>query len=196
MHSFFINLTRRPDRRMQFETDMQRMGIDVERFQAIEHKVPAIGCLMSHLAVLKLARERNYERVCIFEDDFEFLITKEEYNTTLEAIPTDFDVVMLGWYIFESAPYNEVFGKVLHATTTSGYIVNRKFYDTLINHLETGVSLFLSNLTVWNVISLYSIDQYWIKLQPTAKWLHTLKRIGKQRAGFSDLTGTHVAYDY
>lgn len=196
MHCFFINLERRGDRREQFEKEASRMGIEVERFQAIAHQVPAIGCLMSHLAVMKLARERNYERVCIFEDDFEFVVSKEEFNTTLAAIPEDFDVVMLGWYLNESAPYNGVFGKVLSATTTSGYIVNRKFYDTIINNFEAALSLFVSNLRAWNVIALYSADQYWLRIQSTAKWLHTLKRIGKQRAGHSDIVGGYVAYDY
>ena len=196
MHSFFINLERRKDRRAEFESQAMRMGIEVERFRAIEHKIPAIGCLMSHLSVLKLARERNYERVCVYEDDFEFLVSKEEFDATLEAIPADFDVVMIGWYIFESVPYNDIFAKVLHATTTSGYIVNRKFYDTLIDAFETGLSSFISNIHVWNVLSLYSADQCWVRIQPTAKWLHTVKRIGKQRAGFSDLVGGHVAYDY
>jgi GR25 family glycosyltransferase involved in LPS biosynthesis len=169
------------------------MGIDVERFPAIAHQVPAIGCGLSHLAVLKLARERGYESVCVFEDDFEFLVGRPEFDTVLSNLPPNFDVVMLGWYIFDSNPYNEMFNKVNHATTTSCYIVHRKFYDTLINKLTEGINLFQKNQLQVNI---YSIDQYWTKLQPSAQWYHTIQRIGRQRESFSDLTGTFVAYEY
>jgi hypothetical protein len=197
MHSFFINLDRRVDRRLQFETEASRMGIEVERFPAIGHKVPALGCTMSHLAVLKLARARGYEHVCIFEDDFQFIVSNEEYRAVIAAIPNDFDVVMLGWYINESLPYNIVFGKAVSATTASAYIVNRKFYDTIISTLETAASLFEANLhDISRSISLYINDQYWIRIQPSANWLYSLKRIGRQRPGYSDLVGAHVVYDY
>jgi glycosyl transferase family 25 len=172
------------------------MGIDSERFPAIAHSVPGLGCALSHIAVLKLARDRGYERVCIFEDDFEFLVDREEYTSIIDRIPTDADVVMLGWYLHRNVPYNDQFGRVIDATTTSAYIVHRKFYDKLIRTLEEGAALFKLNLHRSDAVSLYINDQYWRRIQPDAMWLHTLKRVGKQRAGFSDLVGREVAYDY
>lgn len=196
MNSFFINLNRRPDRRAQFEGECVRMGIRSERFPAVSHPMPALGCTLSHLSVLKLARERGYERVCIFEDDFEFLISKEEYEELLTKIPADFDIVMLGWYLHTSAPYNETFGKVLAGTTTSAYIVHSRFYDTLIQRWEEAAMMFQRNIHAQDVNARYSCDQYWRTLQPTATWLYTLKRTGRQRESFSDLVGEVVAYDY
>lgn len=196
MHSFYINLDRRADRRKEFEHECMRMGIESERFPAITHRMSALGCTMSHLAVLRLARDRGYERVCIFEDDFEFLISKEEYADLLSKIPAEFDVVMLGWYLYETAPYNETFGKVLSATTASGYIVHSRFYDTLIRNLEEAVGLFQKNIHTYDVVSKYINDQYWRRLQPNATWLYSVRRIGKQRQSFSDLVGQVVAYDY
>lgn len=196
MKGFYINLDRRTDRKEQFEHEKQKFKLDVERFSAISHPVPALGCTMSHLAVLKLARDRNYESVCIFEDDFEFLITQDEYSNILGNLPTDFDVVMLGWYIFNSTPYNEMFDKVIHATTASGYIVNKKFYDTLIKNLEDAVSLFQSHIREYDVVSKYINDQYWCRIQPEANWFHTRKRVGRQRPSHSDLVGGIVAYEY
>jgi GR25 family glycosyltransferase involved in LPS biosynthesis len=196
MPAFYINLDRRLDRRTQFEEECVRMGIDVERFPAVTHAVPALGCTMSHLAVLKEARQRGYESVCIFEDDFEFLISKEEYATLLTNLPENFDVVMLGWYLYQTAPYNEHFGKVLDATTASGYIVHSRFYDRLIANLEEAVTLFQRNIHTYDVVSKYINDQYWRRLQPTANWFYALKRTGKQRGSFSDLVGSYVTYDY
>ena len=193
MHAFYINLDRRTDRRTQFEGECQKMGLDVERFPAIAHSVPAIGCGLSHLAVLKLARERGYESVCVFEDDFEFLVGRPEFDNVLSKLPSDFDVVMLGWYIFESKPHNETFNKVVHATTGSGYIVHSRFYDKLISTWEEGMNLFKKFPYDHHI---FSIDQYWIRLQPTANWFHTIYRLGRQRPSYSDLVGTHVHYEY
>lgn len=196
MHALYINLDRRTDRRTQFEADAARLGLSVERFPAIAHSTPAIGCTLSHINALKLARDRGYERVCIFEDDFEFLVSREDYAAVLAAIPPEADVVMLGWYLNASQPYNETFGRVLDATTGSGYIVNRKFYDELIATLEEGARLFQANLHQFDAVAKYINDQYWRRLQPKSLWLHTLKRVGKQRPSYSDLVGGQVAYDY
>lgn len=193
MHFVYINLDRRTDRRNEFEHECAKMGLDVERFSAIAHPVPAIGCGLSHLAVLKLARERGYESVCVFEDDFEFLIGRSELDTVLSALPADYDVVMLGWYIFDSKPHSEMFNKVFHATTGSGYIVHSRFYDTLISTWQEGMDLFAD---FPRDPHLFSIDQYWIRLQPAANWYHTTTRVGHQRPSYSDLVGTHVKYEY
>lgn len=195
-NAFFINLDRRPDRRIQIEMELQKMGIAAERFRAISHPVPALGCTMSHLEVLKLAKSRGYPYVAIFEDDFEFLVSRDQYTRLLKQLPSEFDVVMLGYYLFEASPYNDVFGKVLHATTTSGYIVHSRFYDALIQTLTEGVSLFRANLHKHDVIATYIVDQWWKRLQPEAKWFYTLTRVGKQRTGYSDLVGGVVLYDY
>jgi hypothetical protein len=193
MHSIYINLDRRGDRRSEFEQECEKMGLDVERFPAIAHPVPAIGCGLSHLAVLKLARERGYESVCVFEDDFEFLVGRSELDTVLSALPANYDVAMLGWYIFDSIPYDETFNKVLDATTGSAYIVHSRFYDTLIQNYEEASALFQQNPRDPH---LYLNDQYWRRLQPAANWFHTRTRVGRQRTSYSDLTGTHVAYEY
>jgi glycosyl transferase family 25 len=196
MRSVYINLDRRTDRRAEFEAECVRMGIQAERFPAIAHSVPALGCAMSHLAVLKLARSRGYERVCIFEDDFQFLVSPQVYARILAEIPSGADVVMLGWYLYATEPYNATFGRVLDATTASGYIVHRRAYDRLIQTLEEGVSLFITHLHDADVVSKYINDQYWRRLQPNLLWLHTLERVGRQRSSYSDLVGAHVAYEY
>lgn len=172
------------------------MGFTLERFSAISHKIPALGCTLSHLGVLRQAQERGYETVMILEDDFEFLISKEEFQSILETLPSDFDVVMLGYYILESEPYNDRFGKVLQATTSSGYIVHSRFYSTLFKIWKEASDLFEKNQESPTAISTYINDQYWRRIQKEARWYYTLKRVGKQRSGYSDLVGEIVNYDY
>ena len=191
--SFYINLDRRPDRREYFENECKKMNITVERFPAIEHSFPALGCNLSHLEVLKLARERKYPSVMIFEDDFEFIVSKEEFTEICGLIPDDFDVVMIGYNLYHATVYNNTFAKVTDARTASGYIVNSKFYDTLISNWEEASSLMANNLNRKDYVP-YANDKYWIRLQAKSNWFSTLKRVGKQREGYSDLEKTYVNY--
>jgi glycosyl transferase family 25 len=191
MHAFYINLERRTDRKELIEKELADKGLDVERFKALEHSQPAIGCTMSHLAVIKLARERKYDCVVVFEDDFEFLVTTEEWNRLITCLPASYDVVMMSYYTQKSEPHDDIFDRVHDAQTTSGYIVHSKFYDTLIAHWEEGLRLFLENPHAhW----LYILDQYWKALQPVSEWYQFKKRLGRQRAGFSDLSNSFSDY--
>jgi glycosyl transferase family 25 len=184
MHAFYINLERRTDRREQIEKELSDKGIALERFPAIEISQQGhIGCSLSHLTVLKIARERKYESVMIFEDDFEFLVTKEEWDQLIQRLPASYDVVMFGYNIMESLPYNETFDQAVNVQTASGYIVHSKFYDTLINRWQEGVTKFLYQP---REESTYCCDQYWKALQPISEWYVYKTRIGRQRGGFSD----------
>jgi len=189
--SFYINLDSREDRKMQFEEECKKMNIQVERFSAIKHNIGGIGCNESHLTLLKKARDLKLESVTIFEDDFIFLISPEEYSQILSNLPSDYDVVMLSYNIIKSEPYNEMFGKVIDNQTASGYIVHSRFYEKLIDTWEEGLRLFKDNPTH---ISSYVCDMYWKRLQPTSNWYYSLKRVGKQSVGFSDSMNCVVDY--
>ena len=108
--SFYINLDSREDRREEFEEECKKMNLQVERFSAIKTFPGGIGCTESHLNVLKKARDLKLESVIIFEDDFQFLISREEYDQILLNLPTNYDVVMLSYNIKQSEPFNEMFG--------------------------------------------------------------------------------------
>jgi GR25 family glycosyltransferase involved in LPS biosynthesis len=189
----YINLDSRTDRRHEFEGECQKMDICVERFPAVvDPSGPAIGCCASHLQIIKDARERSLPSILVFEDDFEFLISKEEFQTVLNTLPDDYDVVMFGYNLIREEEYTPAFGRTLEAQTTSGYIVNQRAYDAIIARWEEGISLFRQNPSHhW----LYILDQYWKPLQPAMRWYHAIPRVGKQRAGWSDLVGAIVNYD-
>ena len=190
--AFYINLDSREDRRKQFEEECTRMNFSVERFPAITNSLsPGHGCTRSHIEVLKLARARGLPQVLIFEDDFEFLVDREQVGDILMNLPEDYDVVMLSYNLQHGIPYNNQFGRVLDAQTASGYIVHSKFYDTLIETMEEGYNLFVENPSHhW----FYMNDQYWKKLQPVSNWYYSLVRVGKQRQSYSDLAGHEVNY--
>jgi glycosyl transferase family 25 len=195
---FYINLDEREDRKQEIETELTNYNLieNAERIKAVYTPGQGIlGCTMSHLNALKLAKERNYINVLILEDDFEFTITKEEFDnqlTTLFEQGPEFDVCMISFNIQQSNPTEYPFlQKVIEAQTASGYIVNSRFYDQLINLYEWAIPLLEQTREHWN----YANDQCWKRLQPTSNWYAFTTRCGKQRPGYSDNSGQFESYD-
>ena len=187
--AFYINLDRRTDRRAEIEKELANQGIVAERFPAIEHSIGIIGCGLSHIAVLKLARDRGYQSAMIFEDDFMFIDTDDTWKT---KVPNSYDIVMLAYgEDIPSLPHDETFNRVRAVRSTSGYIVHSRFYDTLIAHWEEGVQLLTETGMHW----VYALDKYWHSLHASCEWYLFKKRIGRQRPGYSDLANSFVNYD-
>jgi len=194
----YINLDRRLDRKQEIAQEFDKMNISEEkiiRFSAINNKLrPEVGCTESHLEVLKLAKKNNYNNILILEDDFTFLVNKDKLNELLNNFfnsKIEYDVLMLSYHLKgEQLPYNKLIGKGVNIRTASGYIVNKKFYDKLIDNLSKALDLLKPTKKHW----LYMNDQYWKKLQPISDWFYFLERIGKQRKSYSNL-GLSIA-DY
>jgi GR25 family glycosyltransferase involved in LPS biosynthesis len=190
-HTFYINLDKRTDRREQIESELQRMGLKGERFPAVYHEFGAYGCSMSHYKVLRLAKTRGYKNVLILEDDFHCIVSKEIFDETMKGLATmEFDVVMLSYNMIRSEPYSFSLMKVEEAQTASAYIVNEKFYDTLIGVFEKNMPLLIQTRDS----SKYICDQCWKVLQPGSRWYATVERIGLQRESYSDIEGRIVNY--
>jgi GR25 family glycosyltransferase involved in LPS biosynthesis len=182
---FYINLDKRADRREEIEKELKQMNIKGERFSALEHTYGLIGCLQSHLEVLKLAKRRKYKNVLILEDDFEFLVTPDELRKYIQSIlSVKYDVIMLGYNIQKSVSFNDSLLKILEASTASAYIVHHTFYDRLINLYTSSLPLFTKTKD-----NFYANDKIWRELQPKSAWYAFKTRIGRQRESFSDNTG-------
>jgi len=186
---FYINLDKRTDRREEIENELKQANLydKAERIEAIPTPNQGIlGCTMSHLKAIRTAKERDYNNILILEDDFQFTIEKEEFENQItrlfENMPT-FDVCMISYNIQRSIETNDDFlRKVIEAQTASGYIINKCFYDKLINLYEWAIPLLEQTKEHWN----YANDQCWKRLQPEANWYALATRCGKQRAGYSD----------
>jgi GR25 family glycosyltransferase involved in LPS biosynthesis len=151
---------------------------------------------MSHLAVLKLARERQYPHILILEDDFYFTVPPEEFQTSLQHFfnkTPNFDVCMISYHIQQSQPTDDSsIIRIIEAQTASGYIVNQTFYDKIIDLYEEAVPLLRDTQQHWH----YANDQVWKRLQPHAQWFALHPRCGKQRDGFSDNSNKHQTHDW
>ena len=193
---FYINLDKREDRRTEIENELKQFNLcdKSERITAIHTPEQGIlGCTMSHLNALRLAKERNYPNVLILEDDFYFTITKEEFENQLEQLKNvSFDVCMISYNIQHARPTEYPFlQKIIEAQTASGYIVNEPFYDKLIELYEEAIPKLANTKEHWN----YANDQIWKRLQPNSDWYAFTTRCGKQRPGYSDNSGQYQAHD-
>jgi len=140
----------------------------------------------------------TYKNILILEDDFTFLVSKEELEDNLNRffncdIGLNYNVCMLSYNLHEYKDIdNMVVSKVLFAQTASGYIVNSNYYNKLIELFEWAVPLLLDTGKHW----LYANDIVWRDLQKTDNWYYFKTRIGKQCAGYSDNSNCYNDYNY
>jgi glycosyl transferase family 25 len=192
----YINLNKRTDRREQIEKELNDFGLTYERFEAIETKgFGILGCGLSHLGVLKLAKERNYENILIFEDDFTFLVSKEEFYTKINDffnLKMDYDVCFLSYNLIRQQTLeNNVVNKILDCQSASGYIVHKNYYDKLIKLYEYAMPLLEETKQHW----IYANDQVWKQLQEKDNWYYFITRIGRQVDGYSDNAMCYTTYN-
>jgi GR25 family glycosyltransferase involved in LPS biosynthesis len=185
---FYINLDKREDRREEIENELKKYNLKAERYPAVHTPNSGIvGCGYSHLNVLKLAKERGYNNILILEDDFEFIVTKEEMEESLNNLfinHIDFDVCMISYIVQQSEeiPGSTFIRRVLNGQTACGYIVNKHYYDTLIELYEWAIPALERTNEHWN----YANDHVWKRLQPNDHWIYLVDRLGKQRSSYSD----------
>jgi GR25 family glycosyltransferase involved in LPS biosynthesis len=192
---FYINLENRTDRKELIEKEFEEYGItNYERFNAHTHTNGLVGCGMSHQSVLKIAKERKYKRVLIFEDDFTFLVPKNEFEENMNKLKNvNFDVCFLSYNLqkFSEVDEHDFLLKAINSLTASGYIINEHYYDKLINELEVSIPLLEQTDYRW----LYANDVIWHKFQLVDNYYCFKTRIGKQRASYSDNNGRYEDYN-
>jgi GR25 family glycosyltransferase involved in LPS biosynthesis len=191
-HAFYINLESRPDRKLNVEQELLKVGIKAQRFNAIRLPNGAIGCSMSHLKCLETAKQNNWDHVCIVEDDIQFLNPVFFVQQCKRVLTQKFDVVLLAGN--NVPPYTRVDDscvKVSRCQTTTGYIVKQHYYDTLIANIKEGIGKLLREPEKH---VLYAIDKYWFQLQEIDTWLLVTPLTVTQREDYSDIENRHTNY--
>ena len=162
----YINLERRSDRLHEITEELTTFNLEGERFNAISNSNGIVGCGYSHLEVLKLAKQRGYKNILILEDDFTFLIPKEQFEKELAMLfehNIPFDVCMLAYNLMESeaSVHGPFLKRVLSAQTASAYLVNSTYYDKLIDLYDVAIPVLEKTGQHW----IYANDQIWKRLQ-------------------------------
>ena len=191
----YINLEHRTDRRAHVESELKKIGLsNFTRMNAIKMDNGSIGCSLSHLKCLRMAKENGWSHVLIVEDDIQFLIPDvfmRQLNRFLSS-NTPWDVILIAGN--NKGPFiqvNEYAVKVKGCQTTTGYLVSNHYYDKLIQNVSIGIENLLRNPR-HNVV--YAIDQYWKRLQEEDNWYLITPLTVVQRDGYSDIEKKRVNY--
>lgn len=199
-HIVYINLDHRTDRRAQIEAELDRVlgtprSTTIHRFPAIRHLHGAVGCALSHLAVLRMAQSAQWDEVLILEDDVWFTnpdLFLQQYRAFREK-QHPFDVLLLSGNVIPPVQsVDDTCVRVRHCQTTAAYLVQRHYYEVLMRNIHEGVTRLLRQ--PHNKRS-FAIDRYWFSLQARDQWLLLTPLTVTQRAGYSDIEGSHTDYE-
>jgi GR25 family glycosyltransferase involved in LPS biosynthesis len=194
-HTLFINLDHRTDRLEHVTNEFKKMEITPERVSGIQPKNPAMGCTMSHIKCLELAKTRNYKQVFICEDDITFTnpeLFKKQITTFAENDKINWDILVVSGNV--APPCQKLYeyaARVFYCQTTTGYIVKREYYDTLLTNFKEGLNLLLRNPT--NKFE-YAIDKYWLRLQMHSYWYIITPLTVTQYDNYSDIESKTTKY--
>jgi len=148
--AFYINLEKREDRRKEFEEECKKMEITVERFPAIERSRGILGCHLSHITILKKARELGLSNVLIFEDD---IVETTSFNDTVMTNISEYlkttncEYFQLGYSILDMDEAVSFMKSSKHMVKNTciiqyngllchSYILNRNGMKRILDHYE------------------------------------------------------------
>ena len=195
----YINLDHRKDRLKQINNEFKKMNFPenkIERVSAVRNKYNGhIGCCKSHIKTMDLVIQNNYKYTMVFEDDFIFSVDQKTLDKKITEFLSnygdDWDIIQLASF-YTSLKDTEIdyIKKVNKASTSSAYIINRPFAETLQNDLKNSLKLMEKDMDNFvkknnNVLKKkfetpYALDQNWNKLQKNSRWYLFKPYIGKQ----------------
>lgn len=193
-HALYINLESRKDREIYVKKQLKSIGISATRFNAVKLPNGALGCSMSHLKCLEMAKKNNWDHVMIVEDDITFLnpaLFAKQLNKFLD-IHKVWDVLIIGGN--NIPPYKQIDDtciKISKCQTTTGYMVKSHYYDTLIENYRDGIKLLLKEPKKH---ILYAIDKYWFQLQENHMWYLIIPLTVTQKQDYSDIEKRNTNY--
>ena len=178
----------RTDRKEHVETELLKIGLIGQRFNAIKMDNGAIGCSMSHLKLLQDAVKHNLEHILIVEDDITFLnptLFINQINNFFKLHNNSWDVILFAGN--NIPPYQNIDDtciKVSRCQTTTGYLVNGHYIKILLQNVKMGLTQLLNNPFQRN---LFAIDKYWFILQSVHNWYLIIPPTVVQQEGYSDI---------
>ena len=192
---FIINLDRRGDRMLEIKTEMEKIGVkDYERISAVDGQkltgnfkvaIGHVGCSLSHLNVVKLAKERGYKNYVVFEDDAVFCDNfQETFSEYLKQVPAGWDCLFFGGsHVKGFHKVNDKVIKMNGSYTTHAMIINHTLYDKLIH--------------IWNTFhGTAEVDVALAKLHREHACYSFTKSLAWQRAGYSDILEKYDDYKH
>ena len=163
---YCLNLDRRQDRWKKASEQFNRFNINVERWSAIDGDsldnklldyynpdglkgeeasilgIPenknAIGCLLSHLEIIKNAKEKGHRNILIFEDDV--ILSNNFLEEVKQIEKLDWKLLYLGasQFLWNNIEIKDGHYNCKKTLGTFAYAIDSSIYDDLINIFEKG----------------------------------------------------------
>jgi len=197
---FIINIDSRKDKYQKIVSELEKYNINnYERFSAIvptsyEHpQVRAlynsscygrgvVGCKLSHIAVIQIAKDRGYKSILILEDDAMFNPSFATLSSLVMEQSMDINWKMLYLGANHDKPGVDVstlLKRCYGAFTTSSYIIRSEIFDNVINSINIPVE----------------IDTFYVKhIQPNYICLGVSPNIMCQMPSHSDISNNVTDY--
>ena len=199
---FIINLDHRTDRWADISAFVKETFLNLSNV----HRLPAVytptngalGCLMSHISVLRRAKaEHPHHNVLVLEDDVQ--ATSEPFQESIERffstpqLAANWDVLMLACNVLEDrkifhtsdVPVREI----KEGLTTSAYLVRAGYVGTLLAVFEECLQ---KGKVSWK--ESYCTDRCWIPLQKRDRWYNFSPALLRQAPSYSDIEKKMVDY--
>ena len=181
----YINLKQRSDRRIQCEAEFARLGLTAKRIDAIKCTPGSLGCTMSHIKCLELAKRNNWDHIWINEDDLTFTMSRSALDrcvTQFFAQHLDWKVLMFHAIVLKGKKEDQHAVRVQKSWCTTSYLVQRPYYDVLLHNFYEGASRLYRDPA-----SKQHVDVFWKSLQTRDQWYLLQPLAAQQRIGYSDI---------
>lgn len=164
MNIIVISLERAKERRESITAQLNALNIDAVIMDAVDgntlsseqlnkvinnpigwrsgetFKPGEIGCIMSHIKAIKLAKENKWEHAIILEDD---VVLSEDFEKGIKflfkIIPGDWEHIFLGGHIYMSSPpvfQPSIMPSHFKISGAYSYILRSSTYDLIIDELS------------------------------------------------------------
>jgi len=184
----YINLDHREDRREYVLNELKKIGlVEPERFSAIKMPAGNVGCTLSHIRCLELAKSREWPHVFICEDDITFTNPSVFLDSLKNFVDSNlvWDVLIIGG---NNAPpftiINSFCVRVQNTQTTTGYIGKKEYYDRLIANYKEGLANLMRES---EKKKMFAIDVWWKQLQQRDRWYLLTPLTVNQKYDYSDI---------
>ena len=191
---YVINLDSRPDRMMDFRQGLRSLGMadheidqKIIRFSGV---IPAsgpgaLGCTLSHLGIVREAKNAGYEKILVFEDDaIPYAEGIKHMNGVIEDLENEnWDLYYLGYnshHPLELHSKNSLSARDLFSTHAVAY--RSSFFDKFIDdHINDRIEIF----------------DVWLRynIQTSLKCLASYPMLFIQSTSYSDIEKKNVSYD-
>lgn len=192
---YCINLEHRKDRWEKCQEYFNKYNLVVERFNGVNGKNVIddirknvlldgeIGILLTHIEIIKEAKDKGYKSIFIFEDDVEFIEGFDEmFSVISKQIPDNFDFLYLGGNNIQgSTKITTNIHKIYHTYAIQSFGIKNTMFDYILENLPN----YTKQIDVFYAELHSKTNSYIIK--PHLCW---------QRADYSDIQGGFMDYNF